>query len=313
MIFMISGHFTIENNEYFGDFDLSLTMNSGQTSQPPWIYDNSKYYEVLKLDDVNVLVEVSQEGLNEDVSVNYYSDEDVDCDMIRDKLFHIFDLNYDITEVYDYLDNNHELKDVYKFNKGLRLFKAQFPYECIISSICSANNSIKRWTKSISDIRIAYGEEVKVNGKKYHLFPKEEVFVDLPDTCEGLKAFGVGYRSTYMINSTEVILSENDYHKTINKLSYYQAFNKISQLEGVGPKVADCILLYGYNKHEAYPVDVWINRITTYLYFKGEKASNKKIMSFAQEHFGEYAGYIQLYLFNYARLSGLTEKLKPRK
>ena len=176
---MISGHFTIENNEYFGDFDLSLTMNSGQTSQPPWIYDNDKYYEVLKLDDVNVLVEISQEGLNEDVSVNYYSDDDVDTDIIRDKLFHIFDLNYDIIEVYDYLDNNSELKDVYKFNKGLRLFKAQFQYECIISSICSANNSIKRWTKSISDIKRAYGEEVKVNGKKYYLFPKEEVFVPI--------------------------------------------------------------------------------------------------------------------------------------
>ena len=116
-----------------------------------------------------------------------------------------------------------------------------------------------------------------------------------------------------MINTTEKILSENNYHKTMDELPYNQAFNKISQLEGVGPKVADCILLYGYNKREAYPVDVWINRITSYLNFKEEKPSNKKIMSFAQEHFGEYAGYVQLYLFNYARLSGLTEKLKPGK
>ena len=85
------------------------------------------------------------------------------------------------------------------------------------------------------------------------------------------------------------------------------------ELEGVGPKVADCILLYGYDKHEAYPVDVWINRITSYIYFNNVKTSNKKIMDFAQKRFGEYAGYIQLYLFNYARLSGLTEKLKVKK
>ena len=116
-----------------------------------------------------------------------------------------------------------------------------------------------------------------------------------------------------MLNSTKMILSEFNYHNTINNLSYGDAFDKINALEGVGPKVADCILLYGYNKHEAYPVDVWINRITSYFYFKGEKTSNKKIMKFAQDKFGEYSGYIQLYLFNYARLSGLTEKLKSKK
>lgn len=313
MIFMISGQFTIENNEYFGDFDLNLTMNSGQTSQPPWIYENNKFYEVFKFDEANVLVEVSQGELNEDIIVDYYYEGEIEIEKIRNKLFYIFDLDYDITKVYDYLDNNSELSDVYAFNKGLRLFKAQFPYECIISSICSANNSIKRWTKSISDIKSKHGEEIKINGKNYYLFPKEEMFIDLEDTSEGLKSFGVGYRSAYMLNTTEKILSEKNYHKTIDKLSYNQAFNKILQLDGVGPKVADCILLYGYNKHEAYPVDVWINRITTYLYFKGQKPSNKKIMNFAKEQFGEYAGYIQLYLFNYARLSGLTEKLKPKK
>ena len=116
-----------------------------------------------------------------------------------------------------------------------------------------------------------------------------------------------------MLNSTETILNDTDYHKTINRLPYHRAFNKIIELEGVGPKVADCILLYGYNKHEAYPVDVWINRITSYIYFNGQKPSNKRIMNFAQDKFGEYSGYVQLYLFNYARLSGLTEKLKTIK
>lgn len=307
---MISGQFTIENNEYDGDFDLRITMNSGQTSQPPWIHENSRYYEVLKLDETNVLVEMSQDSLNGDVSVKYYSNEDVDADRIRERLFYIFDLSYDITEVYDYLDNSSELSDVYSFNKGLRLYKAQFPYECIISSICSANNSIKRWTKSITGIKQEYGEEICLNNNRYYLFPIEDVFMNISD--DGLKSFGVGYRSSYMINSTEKIISEQDYHKIIEKLPYKDAFDKIMELEGVGPKVADCILLYGYNKHEAYPVDVWINRITSHIYFEGQKTSNKKIMNFSQERFGEYAGYIQLYLFNYARLSGLTEKLKSK-
>ena len=310
---MKSEEFIIENDDYSGDFDLKMTMNSGQTSQPPWFLENDKYYEVFNFSDSKVLVELSQESLNEDIIVKCYSDNGMDIEEIRKKLYYIFDLDYDINDVYDFLDDNEELSDVYQFNRGLRLFKAQFPYECIISSICSANNSIKRWTKSINDIKRVYGDEIKFNNKKYYLFPKEEVFINIPDNNEGLKSFGVGYRSSYMLNSTEMILNDTDYHKTINRLPYHRAFNKIIELEGVGPKVADCILLYGYNKHEAYPVDVWINRITSYIYFNGQKPSNKRIMNFAQDKFGEYSGYVQLYLFNYARLSGLTEKLKTIK
>lgn len=309
---MNAGQFTIENNEYSGDFDLELTMNSGQTSQPPWKKENNKYYEVISLSDTDVLVEVSQNELNDDLLVKYHSSGDCE-EEIRKKINYIFDLDYDITQVYEYLNTQEELKEVYKFNRGLRLFKAQFPYECIISSICSANNSVKRWTKSITDIKEAYGNKHGINSNSYYQFPKEESFIRIPDTEDGLKSFGVGYRSSYMINSTKMLLSERNFHEKIAKQPYAEAFDNIMRLEGVGPKVADCILLYGYNKHEAYPVDVWINRITTHLYFNGQKPLNKKIMNFAHDRFGEYAGYIQLYLFNYARLSGLTEKLKPVK
>lgn len=310
---MITKNFVIKYDDYMGDFDLKLTMDSGQTSQPPWMNVDGTYHEILSIQNEDVLVKISQKKLNADVDVSYCCDGDVDCQLVKDKLFYIFDLDYDITEVYDFLDENKELNDVYKFNKGLRLFKAQFPYECIISSICSANNSIKRWTKSITDIKKAYGDEILFNNRKYHLFPEEKIFLNIPDSDDGLKSFGVGYRSSYMLNSTKKIIDEVDFHNKINKCSYSEAFDKIIELDGVGPKVADCILLYGYNKHEAYPVDVWINRITSYIYFKGQKQTNKKIMGFAQDKFGEYSGYVQLYLFNYARLSGLTEKLKSKK
>jgi len=308
---MMDDSFTIEYDEYKGDFDLELTMNSGQTSQPPWIKKNDKYYEVLSISDVDVLVEISQDALNSTLDVKYFADDDVNPHLIKDKIKYIFDLDYDVTQVYDYLNKMPELNDVYEFNKGLRLFKAQYPYECIISSICSANNSIKRWTKSIRDIKEHNGKITKFNDEKYYTFPTEHEFLEI--TSNQLKEYGVGYRDKYMINSTNMILEKEDFHKNIQELSYEEAFKNIMELEGVGPKVADCILLYGYNKHDAYPVDVWINRITSYLYFPNQKVTNKQIMNFAQEKFGEYSGYIQLYLFNFARLSGLMDKLKKQK
>ena len=308
---MIKNTFTIEYDDYPGDFDLALTMNSGQTSQPPWRNVDGSYYEILSIDNDYVLVELTQEKLNDDILVTYYSENDVDYESVRDKLFYIFDLDYDITELYQYLEDNEELNDVYQFNTGLRLFKAQYPFESIISSICSANNSIKRWTKSIDDIKKSYGRKFIFNDDEYYIFPSEDEFLQIPE--DKLKSFGVGYRSSYMINSTGMILDDENFHEDIFEMDYSDSFKKIIDLEGVGPKVADCILLYAYNKHEAYPVDVWINRITTYMYFNGQKVSNKKIMDFAQERFGKYSGYVQLYLFNYARESGLMDKIKSKK
>lgn len=311
MIIMIEGSFTIEYDEYSGDFDLDLTMNSGQTSQPPWTKRNDKYYEVLSISDDDILVEISQDALNNPLYVKYYADNEVDYHLIKDKIKYIYDLEYDIEQVYDYLEEMPELNNVYEFNRGLRLFKAQYPYECIISSICSANNSIKRWTKSIRDIKENNGKITEYNNEKYYTFPTEKEFMKI--SSNQLKSYGVGYRDQYMINSTKMILKSEDFYRKIEDLSYEKAFKKILELEGVGPKVADCILLYGYRKREAYPVDVWINRITTYLYFNNKKQTNRQIMNFAQDKFGEYSGYIQLYLFNYARLSGLMSKLKNQK
>ncbi|OED30929.1 hypothetical protein NL43_00485 [Methanosphaera sp. WGK6] len=298
----------MSNNDYYGDFDLNLTINSGQTSQPPFKYENGTYHEVISIDNENILINLTQNNLNEPLIIDYVCEDYVDEDKLLDKIYYIFDLDYDLNELYNYLDVNSELNNIYKFNKGLRLFKAQFPYECIMSSICSANNSIKRWTNSIQSIKESMGVKVSIDDESGFTFPKEETFLKIPE--ETLKKFGVGYRSSYMLNSTKKILSEKNFHNMINNMDYNSAFNKIIELEGVGPKVADCILLYGYNKPEAYPVDVWINRITTYLYFKNQKPSNKKIMNFAQDKFGCYAGYVQLYLFNYARSSGLMDKLK---
>jgi N-glycosylase/DNA lyase len=85
------------------------------------------------------------------------------------------------------------------------------------------------------------------------------------------------------------------------KCSYEEALEILLQFYGVGPKVADCFLLYGVGRMDAAPVDVWMHRIVTELYFKGRKVSRVKTASFLRERFGGWAGYAQLYLFDYAR------------
>ncbi len=132
---------------------------------------------------------------------------------------------------------------------------------------------------------------------------------NLDECVNNLKACGVGYRGKYIRQAARMVEEEIDLTK-FQKMDYNQAFQSLLEIPGVGPKVADCILLYGFGRGEAFPVDVWIKRIICQLYFNGKDVSVPKIRSFGMEKFGKFAGYVQLYLFHYARKSGLLKQLK---
>ncbi len=297
--------------------DLELTQISGQTSQPPWKRIGDSYREVVNVNDKLTIFDVKQSG--EGLDFNF--EGDITQKDALSRLNYIYDLDFDLDKFYKYLSNHEELSEMSSFCNGLRLFLAPNSFECVISSICSANNSIKRWTKSISDIKEKWGMEY--NG--FYTFPEisclRDVFLDdqeefdlsnADDICKcknNLKSCGVGYRAPYMRKACELFALEMDLSE-ISKMSYDEAFETILKVPGVGPKVADCILLYGFNFKEAFPSDVWIKRIVSYLYFDKKDISVSKVREFGMEEFGEYAGYVQLYMFHYARKSGLMAKLK---
>lgn len=293
--------------------DLELTQSSGQTSQPPWKKINDSYSDLVCINNKPAIFNVSQSGENIDFSYTGNVTEDAAVEKLRE----IYDLDFDLNKFYRYLDSYDELKDMAKFCNGLRLFQAKDPFECVISSICSANNSIKRWTKSISDMKVKWGRIYE----NYYSFPDIEIFNSLylddeeeqfktnANKNNNLKACGVGYRASYMRKASEIFTVEMDL-SDISKMSYDEAFETILEVPGVGPKVADCILLYGFGFREAFPSDVWIKRIVSYLYFNGADIKVEKVREFGMDEFGEYAGYVQLYMFHYARKSGLMERLK---
>lgn len=293
--------------------DLELTQLSGQTSQPPWKMFGDSYREVINVNDKLAIFDVKQSG--EYLDFNF--EGDVSQKEAVSKLRYIYDLDFDLDKFYKYLGNHAELAEMSEFCNGLRLFLAPNPFECVISSICSANNSIKRWTKSISDIKCKWGD----NYNGFYTFPKistlQNAYVDDEDEinrcgeCKSnnLKSCGVGYRAPYMKEASQRFTLEIDLSE-IPKMNYDEAFETILKVPGVGPKVADCILLYGFNFREAFPSDVWIKRIVSYLYFDGKDISVSKVREFGMEEFGDNAGYVQLYMFHYARRSGLMNDLK---
>ena len=294
--------------------NLELTQLSGQTSQPPWKQVDESFQEVLMVGGKPVLFDVKQSG--DYLDFNFTGD--ISKKEAISSLTHVYDLDFDLDKFYKYLSDHEELKEMSEFCQGLRLFLANDPFECIISSICSANNSIKRWTKSISDMKEKWGNNYFDN---FYTFPDKEIIQDLYEDDDeeslfeskpsgnNLKSCGVGYRAPYMKKASQMFTLEMDLSQ-ISEMDYEEAFETILKVPGVGPKVADCILLYGFNFKEAFPSDVWIKRIVSHLYFDDKDISVSKVRDFGMEEFGDYAGYVQLYRFHYARQSGLMDKLK---
>ena len=297
--------------------DLELTQLSGQTSQPPWIKIDDSFKQVVLVDDNPVIFDVKQS----DKFLDFNFKGNVTEKKARSKISYIYDLDFDLDKFYKYLGNFDELKDMPDFCKGLRLFLAPDSFECVISSISSANNSIKRWTKSVSDIKSKWGNQYET----FHTFPQSnelaKVYLDEEDEfnqsniqdismcSNNLKNCGVGYRASYIKKASKLFTLETDLSE-ISEMTYDEAFNTILKVPGVGPKVADCILLYGFNFKEAFPSDVWIKRIVSHLFFDDKDISIDKVRDFGMDEFGKNAGYVQLYMFHYARMSGLMSKLK---
>ncbi|PKL67175.1 MAG: DNA lyase [Methanobacteriales archaeon HGW-Methanobacteriales-1] len=320
--------FILNPQEFKGPCNLSLTITSGQTSQPAWKEKNGVFQELVLIENNPCLLKVAQR--DDSIITNTESPNKISEAAIKQKINHIFNLGFDLNHFYDFLREDPNLEPTIDFCGGMRLFMAHNPFECIISSISSANCSIVRWSRSIRDIKSKWGQEYLSGLEKFYTFPSSQIISQLPEhdleemqRCEdhlsedfefnnNLQSCGVGYRAKYIIKAAEMIQNEINLDK-LAKMSYENAFETILELPGVGPKVADCILLYGFGMGEAFPVDVWIKRIVCHLYFNGKDISVPKIREFGMEEFGGYAGYTQLYLFHYARKSGLLDKLKPSK
>ncbi len=304
--------------------NLQLTQMSGQTSQPPWKKTDNSYQDVVFVGGKPVLFKVDDK-LNVDYELPIGGDFTISQKEVIGEFRRIFDLDFDLDRFYSYLKEDEKLSEIPKFCNGLRLFIAKNKFESIISSISSANNSIARWTKSMDLFKQKWGKKYTFSSGEFSAFPTLNVldscFEDpdeefdfnnnlaIDECVNNLKSCGVGYRSKYIKGACEFFTSQMDI-EDISKMNYEEAFEVIQQVPGVGPKVADCILLYGYNFKQAFPCDVWIKRIISYLYFDGKDIPVSKVRDFGIDKFGDYAGYVQLYLFHYARKSGLFDKLK---
>lgn len=200
-----------------------------------------------------------------------------------------FDLDTDYSAIKQTLiTNDPAIGPAAEYGHGIRILNQDL-FETIISFIISQNNNIPRIRKNIESICAKYGEHIgEFFGREWYTFPTPEALAaaDVDD----LTALRLGYRAPYIKATAQAFLEGECPSCREDVLAYH----------GVGPKVANCIMLFGLHDTEAFPIDTWVRHIMNDMYGFDEK-DLKGMQRFAADKFGELAGYAQQYLFYYYR------------
>ncbi|MBI4227254.1 MAG: hypothetical protein HY600_03145 [Candidatus Omnitrophica bacterium] len=186
--------------------------------------------------------------------------------------------------------------------RGLRILR-QDPWECLASFICATFNNILRIQGMIGRLCRAYGRAVPWGGDVWWTFPTPEVLARVEPSA--LRRLGFGYRAPYVVKAAQQVSDGKVNLAAAARLPYAEAREALLAVEGVGEKVVECVLLFGFGQEEAFPVDVWIGRVMRRLYFRNRRVPDRRLRAFARRHFGPSCGLAQQALFHAARTGAL--------
>ena len=266
------------------DFSLHATLASGQTFR--WRQREEWSYGFIGRN----VVKIRQEG---DRLLCHSSDSTLTPDRLR----HYFALDLDMKEILSSINVDMQIHHAITRHRGLRVLR-QEGWETLASFICASFNNIKRIEGMIERLCQAFGEPVSMNGFRSFGFPRPEA---LAQTSERrLRSLGLGYRAPYLRNTARLVADGRVSMTHLQQVDYDTAKAALMGCDGVGDKVADCVALFGCQKYEAFPIDVWMERAMRY-YFRHRRATRKLLHDYARRHFGPYAGYAQQYLYHYVR------------
>lgn len=226
---------------------------------------------------------------------------DCTADEFEAKWWHYFDMDRDYGAIKEKISYNDDImRSAVNYAGGIRLLN-QEPYECLLSFIISQNNNIPR----IKGIIAAMSDKYGTDGN----FPTLGQLSNV--TEDDLFALKMGFRNKYIYDAVHKLLAGEVRLDTLIDMPCDEAREELKKIKGVGNKVADCVLLFSLGHREVFPIDVWVRRVVSELYFDGEEQSLNAIADFARNKWGELAGYAQQYLFYYARSGSMGKQTNP--
>lgn len=254
------------------DLDLAQTLDCGQSFR--WVENDGKFSGVAYGKKLDIYYD------GDDLCLDNTTAEDFE-NIWKDYL----DLELDYGKIRDEISGLHPvLKEACAYAPGIRILR-QEPWEALCTFIISQNNNIKRIKGIVERLCESFGEKTD----DYYTFPSAERLAELsPDDLAPIRA---GFRNKYIIDAAKKVSGGEVELEKCRTLEYEKARSELMKIKGVGVKVADCTLLFGLHRVEAFPVDVWMKR-----------AMEKLFPGMTEKDFGDYAGIAQQYIFHYSRM-----------
>ena len=284
------------------DYDLAATLDSGQVFR--WRQFENFWHGVIGKQFVRLTQ--TENGIHAQAAAPVD-----DWNFLREFL----QTETDLSAILKTFPDDEPMRAAVASCRGLRLLR-QEPWECLASFILSSTKQIVQIRQIVALLCERFGERLApppANGRRlvHHdgahgvmrpanfSFPSPQRIA----TCSeaDLRACKMGFRAPGLLNAARQIAGGQLDLEKIRALDYAAARAELMKLHGVGGKIADCVLLFGYGFDAAFPVDVWIERALQELYFPRRRASDKRLHRFAATHFGPHAGYAQQYLFHFMR------------
>jgi len=270
------------------DFDLAATLGSGQVFH--WIPQGAGYVGVI--DSTQVYVEQLGDRIlttaEPALAARYFA------------------LDHPLPEIYRSFPADPVMAAALEFCRGIRIIR-QPAWECLATFITSSMKQVTHIAQISHRLRARYGQPLGVGDASF-AYPTPACLAALRE--EDLRACALGYRARNLLKTARMIAAGEVELDSIRSLPDGQARAELCRLGGVGEKVANCVLLFAYERVRAFPIDVWIERVLRENYFKSHrgKVTAGTLRDFCENYFGEFGGYAQQYLFHHARSARRAKK-----
>ena len=264
------------------DFDLAMTLDSGQVFQ--WERHGAGFIGTIGTRPVYVEQRgeflVVTRGTGASVA-NYFA------------------LDHPLTQICAAFPDDPAMCAARDFCRGLRLIR-QPEWECLASFITSSMKQVAHIRQMSRALRERFGEAHLLNDVTLHSYPSAARLAEA--TEQELRDCALGYRAKNLLGTARLVASGEADLSAWRKLSDAELHDRLRQLPGVGAKVANCVMLFAYERLRAFPIDVWIERVLKERYFpRARKLTPERLRLFCESYFGEHGGYAQQYLFHHAR------------
>jgi N-glycosylase/DNA lyase len=278
------------------DFDLAVTLNSGQVFH--WEKIGDGFYGMIG--DRAVYVEQGADILK--VRFGETPKPAREARALPKTVTRYFALDHPLEEICASFPRDPVMDAARDFCRGLRIIR-QPQWECLATFICSSMKQVAHIRQISRALRQRFGQRKQICGGKVFSFPSSEALART--TERELRKCGLGYRAKNLLATAKRVASGEADLDSWRALSERQLREHLCELPGVGMKVANCVMLFAYERIAAFPIDVWIERVLRESYFiRGRKVTSKAMAEFVANYFGAHGGYAQQYLFHHARMTG---------